>query len=192
MSGISLFLASIASITGDAKLRSTALAAIANALLLAEDLPVKQRLGLYTGWTGIAIAAARIGLLLGEDALLREARKLISGAGDSLAACEDFDLISGKAGAVLGAIILSEALDAPSLVELAVRSGDALLESAAESRGTLSWRWPAFPRQPNLTGFSHGAAGPVLALAELCRQTGEPKYREASLKGGRLRAPLVR
>jgi len=66
------------------------------------------------------------------------------------------------------------------MVELAVRLGDELLDSAEPSNGACSWKSIAFKNRRNLTGLSHGTAGAGYALLELFHGTGIGKYRETS------------
>jgi len=138
------------------------------------------RLGLYTGWLGIAFAAARVGVLLEEHALLTRAARLVR---RSLALPRDrwaFDLMSGRAGAIVALLALQPMLDDASLVEAAARLGDELLVSAERSRGGSSWRSPGLRNQRNLTGLSHGVAGAAHALLALFSATGEVRYAAAA------------
>ena len=173
-SGVALFLAELHTVTGDAVTRRTALGAISQALSRVDALPASSRLGLYTGTVGIAFAAARVGRVLGEGALLEKAANLLRDLAPE--ADQEFDLLSGAAGAVVALIILRGILNDKSLIDSAVRLADNLLQAADNSDVGYSWRSPATPRQRNLTGFSHGAAGVGYALLELFHATGETKY----------------
>src|SRR5687768_2211057 len=59
--GVALFLAELHAATGDLDARRTALGAIRQALSQLDGIAPNVRLGLFTGWSGIAYAAARLG-----------------------------------------------------------------------------------------------------------------------------------
>lgn len=60
-SGVALFLAELAAVTGDELFRRTAIGTIAHALARAPDLAVNLDCSLYSGRVGIAVAAAAVG-----------------------------------------------------------------------------------------------------------------------------------
>jgi len=62
--GIALFLAELFAQTGETEARDAALGAMRNALANADAIAQAERVGLYTGWPGVALAAARVGALL--------------------------------------------------------------------------------------------------------------------------------
>ncbi|PYQ26416.1 MAG: hypothetical protein DMF56_24355 [Acidobacteria bacterium] len=158
-SGIALFLSQLS----DPAAQKTALGAIEQALSRLDAIPPDARLGLYMGWTGIAFAAACLGL---HD----RAAKIIPQLMRARHSHSELDFVSGKAGAITAFIHFGE-------IEFAARLGDALLRSAQKSKSGWSWKSPA-PR--NLTGFAHGTAGVAHALVELFQATGAPKYRQAA------------
>lgn len=179
-SGVALFLAELYAATGEAEARRTALGAIRQALARADDIPPALRLGLYTGRPGLALAAARIGVLLAEEKLLKEAAHLVQRPAFELSNEQEFDLLSGRAGAIVALLALQNLLAKPPLLDLAVQLGNLLLQTAERSKGGYSWKAVTFSNQRNLTGFSHGTAGVGFALLELFRTTGDPKYRETA------------
>ena len=77
-------------------------------------------------------------------------------------------------------MILSNVLYDESLLDLALLLGEELLKIADESDAGYSWKSVAFPKQRNLTGFSHGTAGIGYALLELSLATNCSKYLEAA------------
>ena len=175
-SGMALFLAELYGIVQDDLLRHTALGAIRHAISRAGAVPSSVHIGLYTGWSGIAFAAARIGSLLETPELFQHAAQLLGQCARQPHDDREFDLISGSAGAIAALIILRDLLDDGSLLDFAARLGDRLSQSAEKSDAGYSWRSSAYPNQRNLTGFSHGAAGAGYALLELFHVTGDPKY----------------
>jgi lantibiotic biosynthesis protein len=179
-SGIALFLAELHAATGDAAVRRTALGAIRQAFGRADAIPPSIRLGLHTGWLGIALVAARLGTVLGEEALLDRATRLSHRAALEITAEHEFDLISGNAGAIAALVILQDLLDDASLLDFAVQLGDELLQTAEGSEAGYSWKSSSSPHNRNLTGFSHGTAGVGYALLELFLATGDARYRSAA------------
>jgi hypothetical protein len=178
--GVALFLAELHKVTGSRAARDTALGAVRQALSNLDAVPPLIRFGLYTGWSGIAFASARVGMLLGEEELLDCARQLLQRLTRENQEGGEFDLLSGMAGAIPALILLRDLLDEESLLDTAVKLGDALLHGADKSQLGYSWRSTTFQDQPNLTGFSHGAAGIGYALLELFNTTGHPSYRHAA------------
>jgi lantibiotic modifying enzyme len=175
--GVAWFLAALYAVTREPQLRQTALGAIRHALARADTLPPHGRLGLFTGWGGVALAAAHLGTLLNEDALLEHAARLVQRSAAEEADATEFDLLSGRAGAISALVILRDILNDAQPLELAVRLGDELSRSAVDADGGLSWPGPGAPRGRNLTGFSHGTAGAGYALLELYGATGDERYR---------------
>ncbi len=179
-SGIALFLAELYAITRDAEIRQTALGAIRQALARVDIIPPIHRMGLYSGWMGIALAAARIGAVLGEGALLHQSKQLAARAMHEHQDQREFDLIYGNAGAIVALLVLQDMLDDTSLLDFAMQSGDELLITAQRSVRGYSWNSSALPTQRNLTGLPHGTAGMGYALLELYQATGTLKYRSVA------------
>lgn len=158
--GVGLFLAEVAQMTGDDDLRATALGALRHAGSRAAGSGV----GLYAGRFGIALALAYAAPLLDEEELEAAARAV---ARDDVDDTEEFDLVSGDAGAVVGLLTLADLLDERSLRERARSHGERLLDRAVADDGKLSWRSSGIETVGALAGFSHGAAGAATALLEL-------------------------
>jgi hypothetical protein len=179
-SGVALFLGELYAATGDADVRRTALGAIAQALSHLDVLPAPARPGLFSGWIGIAFVAARLGRILDEEKLLRAALRVVRRCQREKLENWEFDLIFGKAGTIVGLLMLRELLDAPALLDLCIPLARKLLTKANKSKSGYSWPSSAMPTSRNLTGFGHGAAGIGYALLELFLATGDPKYRRAA------------
>jgi class II lanthipeptide synthase len=177
--GIAIFLAELAAATGRAGYRRTALGAIRQALAREPDLPPALNLGLYTGRIGIALATARVGSLLADDDLLEHSLAIVrhpQGAGN------EFDLISGRAGAIVGLLALEDLLDEPRLKERASLFGEELIGLAVKKARSWSWPTPGNPRARHLLGFSHGASGAGYALCELAHATKNETFQDAAEK----------
>jgi lantibiotic biosynthesis protein len=179
-SGVALFLAELFGETGDPLLRRTAMAAMRHALARADAILPSSRLGLFSGWFGIALVAARVWFLLGEEDLQTGARLLLQRAFAEKREPDEFDLMSGRTGAIAALVVLNCIFDDLGLIDFAVRLADELIETADKKIG-YSWESPSLRNHHNLTGFSHGASGPAYALLELHEATGISKYREAAL-----------
>ena len=70
LSGIGLYLAELAAVTGDTNVRDTAIGALRHALSRHADVEPAVRFGFYVGWSGIAVAAVRVGSLLDDSDLV--------------------------------------------------------------------------------------------------------------------------
>lgn len=181
LAGVALFLGHMYATIPDDGYRAAALGALAQADALAPDVSPARRPGLFDGWVGIALAAARCGDLLGVGHLKDRARDLVAGTPAPDGA--ELDLISGSAGAILGLVELAELLDDPTPLRLAREHGDVLLAAARPVGSGLTWSTTNRKRDFHLTGLSHGTAGIAAALLELSAVTGDPRYALAAEAG---------
>ena len=179
-SGVALFLGELSAQTGDTDVRRTALGAIAQALSHLDVLPAPARPGLFTGWIGIGLVAARLGKILEDESLLRAALRIVQRCQREKLENWEFDFMFGNAGIIVGLLSLREMLDAPALLDMCLPLARKLLSKANKSRTGYSWPCSAMPSSRNLTGFAHGAAGIGYALLELFHATGDAKYRRAA------------
>ena len=91
------------------------------------------RLGLFTGWIGIAYAAARIAAALGHGTLAVQAASLLRRAATEVVDKQQFDVVSGRAGAIAALLALRPVLTEAGLLDFAMRLGDDLLDTAVVS-----------------------------------------------------------
>lgn len=182
VSGIGLFLAELYKATGDTQLKRTALGAVKQAFARADAIPLVLRLGLYTGWIGIALAGSRVGLLLQDEESLSLSKRLIHRTIREYKSKSQLDLMSGNAGAIIGLAGLQEIVEDSSLLNFSMRLGDELLETAVKFKDGYSWPTINAIDEYHLTGFSHGTAGMGYALLELFRETGDLRYCLAARK----------
>lgn len=132
--------------------------------------------GLFVGNLGVALAAARVGRLLGDAELVAAAASLAAPPLPEPAEIHGgHDLISGLSGSVL-ALLSLRAMGLCSL-DRAVAAGEQLLGRATGTQEILSWDVPG---QASMTGLSHGAAGCVLALSELAIATSRDDFMHAA------------
>jgi lantibiotic modifying enzyme len=180
-SGIALFLAALYRLSPEPVLRATTLGALAHAHAQARKMPAAQRIGLYTGWTGIAYATASAGEVFGDQALIDKACDMLLEATTG----EDevlLDVLVGAAGAIV-ALIDMQRLAGRDLMTIACRLGERLLARAKRRESDWSWGSHAGATDRDLTGFSHGAGGIAWALLELSTATGETRFRDAAERG---------
>lgn len=181
LAGVALFLAHMYAAIPDDDYRAAALGALAQADELAASIRPARRLGLFDGWTGIALATARCGDLLGVGRLMDRAHHLVAGTPAPDGA--ELDLISGSAGAILGLVELADLLGDRAPLDLARLHGEALLGAAQPVGSGLSWSTTNRKRDFHLTGLSHGTAGIAASLLELSGVTGDGRYAEAAEAG---------
>jgi lantibiotic modifying enzyme len=180
--GVGLFLAALWQVTRVEEVRQAALGAVRQALAGVHGLRETNRLGLYTGALGVYWAAVRAAISLEESGLVDEAAiqlELCRDHGRGKAEGE-WDLLAGQAGAILGLLWLRRRLGDNSLLEWATGLGEALIAAGKRDKtGGLSWRGRHASRA--LTGYSHGAAGPGIALLELGAVVRDETFKEAGL-----------
>jgi lantibiotic biosynthesis protein len=177
--GIGLFLAELTRFTRDPDSHRTALGALRHALSRVEDLPRSVWLGLYSGRPGMALAFVLAARAL-EDAELEATARTIASTSAVSCVVGEHDLMSGSAGAIVGLLTLHVLLEDDTLLEAAIRHGEALLDASQRTEAGICWLSASLPDAPGLTGLSHGAAGVAVALLELADVTGTKRYREAA------------
>jgi len=154
------------------------LANSASSIILARDPELAHHATQRRAWHSKALAAAAgVGRLLGADDFVEQGRRLARPLHE---AGNEFDLLAGRAGAIVGLITLQELLDEPSLLDPACQLGKALIETAIKDAGRWSWPSPRQPKSRNLAGLSHGASGAGYALHELAAVTGESVFYDAA------------
>ncbi len=181
-SGIALFLARLHALRPDPLVAETARGAIRQSLSRAELIPPQYRHALYSGWVGIGLVLRELGRLFDDRSYERESRRLVDEQLGHELEPMVLDVIGGAAGAIVGLF----AIDPDRYLDEAKRLGDFLLARANRDGDALSWTTmpPAGSAdQPDLTGYSHGAAGIAVALLELYVRTDEQKYLDA-VEGG--------
>ena len=185
VSGIALFLAAHAAMTGSKSSRELALAAVAhlrknlkgrNAARMARSLGI----GGATGLGSIVYAFAVMAKCLRDDDLLADAHvaaKLFSD--DLIAADKQLDVIGGSAGGILGLLRLYRDSPSADVLASAAKCGDHLLAQPRRGENGGSWLGQGSGEQA-LNGMSHGAAGFAYALASLAAATGRDEFANAA------------
>jgi hypothetical protein len=173
-SGIALFLAEFSAVSGDPYSNRVAIGAINQAIRLASSTP--PAFGLYTGALGVVFAAMRIGTLLNRPEILDSARALLARVVREYRSDLQFDLLAGKAGTVIGSLLVRPLWPDGSADEFIKSLAHALIAQGTERP---TWReWSEEEASP-LTGYSHGAAGVAQALLEAAVATNCDEFRIA-------------
>jgi lantibiotic biosynthesis protein len=138
------------------------------------------RLSLYSGATGVALAAAEVAGRLGNRAMSGKARALAheiarqvrNGNGP-----HEHDLIGGSAGVAVGLIGLNRRFGDNALLEAALQLCRGLVDQAEAGWWGACWQ---DHHTPGLCGLAHGASGVAWALAETAWATGEADLLEVA------------
>lgn len=187
-SGVALFLAELHAATGDVDARRTALGALRHAHAHAGDPHQPAGPGLYAGRIGIALASVRIGLLLGEHEAVQQADALLA----ELRPDDEFDLMTGNAGTIVGLLALARPARAQGAgrPRARVRREAARRRAARRARPVLDVAHPAPQAQPDRPlARRRGGGGRAARAVARGRQAGLPRRRRG---GVRLRARALR
>jgi lantibiotic modifying enzyme len=93
---------------------------------------------------------------------------------EALAETAEPDLLSGRAGLIVGCLQMAARTSDNRWSELAVTAGEQLLELAVLDDGRARWSAPLWP--VGLGGFGHGATGIGWSLARLGQATGRSDF----------------
>lgn len=185
--GIAMFFAALARVTGDEGAASTALEAVRplrRFLRVArggEGEWLVRRIGIggMSGIGSVIYALCRIDELLPGHDLVADALALATMlTPEALAKDLHFDVMNGVAGAMLGLLALYRASANESVLERAIQCGEHLLQHRVSVDGKPP-AWVGDSAVP-LTGFSHGAAGIAYALFRLHEESGDARVRVAA------------
>jgi class II lanthipeptide synthase len=186
VSGIALFLAGHARVTGRRSSAELALAGLShlrknlksrNVARMARSLGV----GGATGLGSIVYSLAVTSKLLHRDDLLADAYVAARLFTDELIAADrQLDVIGGCAGGILGLLRLYRDTHSADVLNRAIRCGEHLLAHARLGpEGRRSWVGQGSGKEA-LNGMSHGAAGFAYALASLASASGREEFAQAA------------
>ena len=144
-------------------------------MLSKED--IKESSGLYSGETSILYGYLYIYRITKERIYLEYAEKHAGIVKKCMRQEDNFDLLDGLAGAVVGLMELYAVKNSEEVLEAAIEGCNKLLDSAISTPQGLCWknRLDDVP----LLGISHGTAGIMIAFAKLYEVTGRVKYYDA-------------
>ena len=171
--GIALFLAELASATGDAACKATAQAAFRHTLRASAR--GNWALGAYAGICGVLHAAAVLGSSLGDELALDAIPSLLAAVRAIPVTQRGLDIIEGRAGAIRLLLLLARTLPIIASREEAQRMAVTFGQELLDELQTRA-RSPNGSASPPLLGFAHGAIGIASALVELHRHTGHEAY----------------
>lgn len=179
--GIARCLALAAVISGDTRLRDTAIGATKHALARVDGW------SLFSGGIGIGLVALELAELLEEPSFAAAGCDLVDAA--SLACCKadvPHDLLSGIAGVVVG-LVAARSYDSDGQWTLRANElGRKLLAEAIRTgpagRASEALSWPVMPgSNVRLCGLAHGASGVAHAFEALARvATDQTDWRAAA------------
>lgn len=186
LSGIAVFLAAHAAVTGHGPSVELALAALAHLRKKLKDRNAARfvrslGIGGATGLGSLIYALAVISKNLGQSDILSDALAASELMTDELIAADKrLDALGGSAGAILALLRLYRDTGASDVLARAVACGEHLLrQERTGPEGARSWVGFGLGEKP-LNGMSHGAAGFAYALASLANATGRDDFRNAA------------
>ncbi|SDL41119.1 type 2 lanthipeptide synthetase LanM family protein [Arthrobacter sp. ok362] len=142
------------------------------------DLP--PSIGGFSGLGGLIYCLSCLAVLQRDERFAVAAKRLADSVSDKIGDDEEFDLIHGSAGCVLGLLALNNVAPAESLIQTATVCADHLLESAMRDTAGISWITSSGPGFA-LTGAAHGSAGVALSLLRLYGISRLQRHRSAAL-----------
>ncbi len=189
-SGIALFLAAAAAVTGrrDAHtLASRVLDPLCEQLganpTAPLDLASEIGIGGATGVGGLVYALVQSARFLDRPDYVAAAFTAADGITQhTIGADRALDVLSGTAGAILGLLSLHRATGDRPALQKAIRCGEHILDSRRLDPNTGLRTWHT-PHAPIPVGFAHGASGIGFALRRLGNRTGMDVFRVAAAEG---------
>lgn len=130
--------------------------------------------GLFTGEGSVAFTYALLYIILEEERFLTYAEKQASRLSTLYKYDQNYDLLSGNAGAIVLLIILYTLTREEKWKILAIEIGDWLWSKAVEQDQGYGWKLKSCENV--LGGMAHGNSGFMMAYAALLEHTGNQKY----------------
>ncbi len=183
LAGVAVFMANLAGKTGKAKYCDVGNILVKSLFRHTDDLFQKEKrrklsTGAYSGEASIAFAYMLMYSVSGDPVFLPYLRKQCQATAERLADDQEYDILGGNAGAILVFLKAYHLTGEKQYMEWAREAGECLLQSATSYGYGMGWVNQAVGVA--LTGFAHGTAGIMLALARLGHDTQEEKYLEAA------------
>jgi len=184
--GIALFLAAHATVSGHAPSAELAVAGLAHirrnlnsrsAARFARSIGI----GAATGLGSLVYGFCVIAKCIGDPVLVQDAERAARLFTDELiAADKQLDVMGGAAGAILALLRMHRDTQSDDVLARAIRCGEHLLaQDRTGPAGHRSWIGQGLGGLP-LNGMSHGAAGFAYALASLAAVSGREQFADAA------------
>lgn len=138
--------------------------------------------GVFSGEAGIIYTYLMLYHLTDEKKYIEYAEKHAKIMKNIICADSEYDIIYGNAGAILVMLHLYNSTHKDKYYNMACEAGDILVKAQITS-GEDKGGWKGREMERALSGFSHGAAGIIYALAKLWKITGNEGILE-SIKSG--------
>lgn len=146
--------------------------------LIKNDKPKKFHTGAYCGEASIALSYLLLYSIKKDPIFLSYLQKQCQATAKQLEEDQEFDVLSGNAGAILVYLKAYELTGEKQYIEWARVAGDYLLQAATLYDYGMGWVNPSTGIA--LTGFAHGNAGIMLAFSMLGYYIREKKFFEAA------------
>lgn len=172
--GIALFLALLGRLSQDDSYTRIARTAVNDALVLS-PIALTPLVGGFLGVGGTVYVLATLARLWSDEHLLEAAEASARRIVELISNDDEFDVMGGAAGAVLGLLCLARLQPDGPAISAAVRCGEHLLQRSCVLPDGRGWRSAGAKHAP-LGGLSHGAGGIAMALLQLAAATGECSF----------------
>jgi len=177
--GVALFLASLADSSSDDEYEHLARSAIQSCqrMMQRAEKPIRT-VGGYLGLAGVLFATTELARMWQANDLFEGAVRIAELIDHAVEADEDYDLMSGCAGAIPPLLNLYDMTGNSRAIETALHCGRHLTASALPQAHGVGWM-SKYERAP-LVGFAHGASGIGCALLELAAASGYPCFADVA------------
>ncbi|OKH30305.1 hypothetical protein NIES2119_31155 [[Phormidium ambiguum] IAM M-71] len=181
-SGIALFLAALDYVRGTNQFRELVMGALFSLRKFLQTFDfeshrrfVRQGIGGGMGLGSLIYGLVTISQFLRESALVEDAVRIANLITPELIATDQqFDIIYGASGAILGLLSLYDHTQEPKILERAINCGQHLLNHQVKVAG-IPQAWNIL-QQGQYPGFFHGAGGIAYALLRLYAVTADSAY----------------
>jgi type 2 lantibiotic biosynthesis protein LanM len=179
--GVMLFLAYLASVTGDRRYSALAESTLTTLRRQIKRSSGASAIGAFNGWGGIIYSLVHLGAIWGQPSMFSEAESLLDPLLKLVERDKTLDVIGGAAGCALALRSLHQCKPSARILGVARACGEHLIHSAQPAGKGIGWICGGIATSP-LTGFAHGNAGIAYALLEIAKMTGEPRFEKTALK----------
>ncbi len=178
--GLALFFAYLADVTGRTDFEETARASLEPVLQLLEmDDPPVRNIGAFSGLASSLYVLSHLSTLWDDPDLLIRGLRSLEILEEQIEQDQSMDVMDGAAGCTIVLLGLYRLTGRERLLELAMRCGGRLMESAVKAGPGLAWRIPGVSEP--LAGFAHGVAGIAWSLLALASETGLGEFQELAM-----------